>query len=232
MNTWEIDLSEREIDTLEVVSVFSSCVTKLNIIEGLKKMNLKQMVQHIYQLQSFTMNTLPDYGKSILHEISIEGHLSKCGLVRVSSPKDGDCFFHSIASNIIHAPETWRCVLESAGVLQSNSKDLPGNLSLRLRQLFVLEITGERQHNYKEFIIGDTDHCVLAQKFLAAGYFNSQLGDLMPLAMSTALQCYIVIFRTGRNNHLYVSPHSTQLKAEGRTIFWYTIRKEQDITMQ
>ena len=41
---WEIDLSDREMDMLYVVSVFFSCVTKLKIIEGLKKMNLKQIV--------------------------------------------------------------------------------------------------------------------------------------------------------------------------------------------
>ena len=41
---------------LSVVSVFSSCVIKLNIIVGWKKMNLKQMVEHVYRLQSFTTN--------------------------------------------------------------------------------------------------------------------------------------------------------------------------------
>jgi hypothetical protein len=47
---WEIDLSDREMDMLKVVSVFSSCITKLNIIEGLKKMDLKHMIQHVYRL--------------------------------------------------------------------------------------------------------------------------------------------------------------------------------------
>jgi hypothetical protein len=74
---WEIDLSDREMDMLKVVSVFSSCITKLNIIEGLKKMDLKQMIQHVYRLQSLTTNTdyvLPDYEISVKHKTSIEKH--------------------------------------------------------------------------------------------------------------------------------------------------------------
>jgi hypothetical protein len=33
-------------------------------------------------------------------------------------------------------------------------EEIPGNLSLRLRQLFVSEITGERQQYYMDFIVG------------------------------------------------------------------------------
>ena len=218
---WETDLSDREIDMLRVVSVFSSCVTKFNIIEGLKKMDLKQMIQHVYRLQSFTTNTeIPDYEISVQHTTSIEKHLSNCGLVISPSPKDGDCFFHSVARDIIHAPDIWKCVLKDAGVIHCISEEIPGNLSLRLRQLFVSEITGERQQYYMDFIVGGVDYCSEARKFLQIGYFNSQLGNLMPVAMATVLQCYIVLFKTDGNNHLYVTPQvAPPMEAQERTIF-------------
>ena len=191
---WEIDLSEREMDMLTVVSVFSSSVTKLNVIEGLKKMNLKQMVQHVFRLHSFTTNTdLPVYDTSVQHKTSIEEHLSNCGLVILASPKDGDWFFHSVASNIVRAPDVWKCVLRDMGVIGCNSEAIPDNLSLRLRELFVSEITDERQQYYMDFIIGEVDYCSEANKFLEIGYFDSQLGNLVPVAMATALQCYIVL---------------------------------------
>ena len=210
---WEIDLSEREMDMFIVVYVFSSSVTKLNI-EGLKNMNLKQMVQHVYRLQSFTTNT--DYDISVQHKTSIEEHLSNCGLVISASSQDGDCFFHSVASNIIHAPDIWKCVLKDVGVIHCNAEAIPENLPLRLRQLLVAEITGERQQYYMDSIIGGVDYCAESNKFLEIGYFNSPLGNLLPVAMATMLRRYIVLFRTDNNNHLYVSP---QVEAKERNIF-------------
>jgi hypothetical protein len=108
----------------------------------------------VYRLQSNTDYRLPDYEISVKHKTSIEKHLSNCGLVISPSPKDRDCFFHSVSSNIIYAPHIWKCVLRDAGVIHCISAEIPGNLSLRLRQLFVSEITGERQQYYMDFIVG------------------------------------------------------------------------------
>jgi hypothetical protein len=225
---WEIDLSEREMDMLTVVSVFSSSVTKLNVIEGLNKMNLKQMVQHVFRLHSFTTNTdLPVYDTSVQHKTSIEEHLSNCGLVILASPKDGDWFFHSVASNIVRAPDVWKCVLRDMGVIGCNSEAIPDNLSLRLRELFVSEITDERQQYYMDFIIGEVDYCSEANKFLEIGYFDSQLGNLVPVAMATALQCYIVL--SGQIKIIY--KYHLKWKHKRKQYFWFTTQKEQAIMM-
>ena len=47
----EIDLSGREIDMHLVVSVYSASVKKLSVTQALKRMNLQQMVEHVYCFQ-------------------------------------------------------------------------------------------------------------------------------------------------------------------------------------
>ena len=57
----------------------------------------------------------------------------------------------------------------------------------KLRQVFVHEILAK----YDSFINLNTD--AEAMKFLDSGYYNSQLGDLMPLAMANVLQAHVIL---------------------------------------
>jgi hypothetical protein len=76
----------------------------------------------------------------------------------------------------------------------------------------VSQILGGRQHYY---ITDDVDFCMEANRFLQDGYFDSQLGNLMPLAMAEALSSHVVLFRTDDDKPLYISPeHATE-----RTLF-------------
>ena len=43
-------------------------------------------------------------------------------------------------------------------------------------------------------------------KFLDSGYYNSQLGDLMPLAMANVLQAHVILLRTDTNIPWYITP--------------------------
>ena len=112
-------------------------------------------------------------------------------------------FFQSVATNILANPDTWEQSLRRIGIVVYTSDNLP----TQLRQVFVNEIIGERQQHYESFI---TDFIVNyeteARKFLKNGYFDSQLGNLMPLAVSNALQAYLLIFRRDTTNPLYIAP--------------------------
>ena len=48
-----------------------------------------------------------------------------------------------------------------------------------------------------------------AKRFLEDGYYNSVVGDTMPLALATALHAYLIIFTTDPENpFMYVTPDS------------------------
>ena len=49
-----------------------------------------------------------------------------------------------------------------------------------------------------------------AQKFSVDGYYNSEMGDLMPLAMANLLQSHIIIFTVNVQKPFYVSPNINQ----------------------
>lgn len=80
---------------------------------------------------------------------------------------------------------------------------------MKLRQVFVQEITGERRDIYEDFIEkGDLafDYVAEANKFLEDGFFASSHGDLMPLAMATHLQASIIITTNVNSTPMYVLP--------------------------
>ena len=105
-------------------------------------------------------------GKSGRHKTSVEKYLSSCGLILSSSPKDGNCFFYSVATDILQAPGTWKSVLKELGVIQCISDTIPEDLQQRLRQVFVSELMGDRQHYYTDFVTGEVNYCSEATKFL------------------------------------------------------------------
>jgi hypothetical protein len=115
-------------------------------------MNLKQMIQHVYWLKSFTLNSEYNCKFTVQRKISVTEHYSNCGLLLSASPMDGNCFFHSVATNILHARAIRKGVLKDVGLLHSTDETIPENLPQRLRKAFVSEITGERQRYYRDFI--------------------------------------------------------------------------------
>ena len=112
-------------------------------------------------------------------------------------------FFQSVAINILANPGTWEQSLKRIGILAYTSDNLP----TQLRQVFVTEIIGEKWQHYESFITDSiVNYEAEARKFLKNGYFDSQLRNLMPLAISNALQAYLLIFRRDTTNPLYITP--------------------------
>lgn len=52
------------------------------------------------------------------------------------------------------------------------SGGLPGDLPQILRQVFINEITGDRQPYYKNFVTGEVDFCSEARRFLQTGFYD------------------------------------------------------------
>ena len=80
-------------------------------------------------------------------------------------------------------------------------------MTAKLRQLFVDEILGDHRTMYEHFVQPIDDYTTESKKFLQDGFYNSSVGDLMPVAMATALLTNIVIFNASQDSHpIYVVP--------------------------
>lgn len=69
-----------------------------------------------------------------------------------------------------------------------------------LRRLIVEEFFGQNRHVDEPFLVTSTDlYEKEAQKFLQPRFYESELGNCVPLAMSNILQMPIVIFTSMEN---------------------------------
>ena len=132
------------------------------------------------------------------------------GLVLSQSLKDGNCFYTSVSTNILNDPDIWKAQLRLLGIM-----DISSILPTQHRQVFVSELTGQRERHYKDFTT-DVDYSEEAKKYLNDGYYDSQLGNLMPLAMAEALESNFILFRTDDVQPLFVTPQCVSIH---RTIF-------------
>ena len=110
-------------------------------------------------------------------------------------------FFNSVVKGILQS-NNWHAVLSSIGITDYNV----ATISNKLRNIFVHEITNEKLHYYQSFTTLENEEFLQeAFTFVNDGYFNSCLGDLVPLAISNALKASFVIFRPSKYP-LYVTP--------------------------
>ena len=144
--------------------------------------------------------------------LSLMERLSNCGLVLSSSEKDGNCFFTSVAKNVCNHPEIWESKLRQVGI---EHVEMSHALVTKLRQIFVSELTGEREHQYRDFVTC-MNYKEEAETFLMDGFYNSEVGNLMPLAMAESLEANIVLFRTDNDKTFFVTP---QVTSTHRTLF-------------
>ena len=113
------------------------------------------------------------------------------------SDANGNCFFHSVATNINSNPDAWSYL----SILDKDASSMI-DLTSKLRHLFVQEILECHRAMYEHFVQPVSDYKTEAEKFLRDGFYNSSLGDLMPVAMATALQTIIVIITTNPDSDL------------------------------
>ena len=83
--------------------------------------------------------------------------------------------------NIKSRPDRW---------IELGTTDLE-SLSLKLREIFMKEVSGENRPLYEEFNPLLNDYTTEAHKFLQNGFFDNAFDDLMPLAIATALKACI-----------------------------------------
>lgn len=202
---WELDISENIIDLHLVVEVYTRCLEKLQIMKSLLSMglpNLKECTMHFTSFDPKPTLCTPDTQVLTAHQ-----KLYKYGLQPATVCGDGNCFFTAVASSMIRNTRVWHDSLSLAGVTVNSELTL-NMVTTALRQVFVRELLGERRSKYEDFLVQEgLDYDSEANKFLTSSFYDSELGDTMPLALCTALQFSIIIFSTdARVPTMYVTP--------------------------
>ena len=181
---WERELSENSMDLSLLIPVYHNSLKKYQVMNNMIKEKLIQGASKIASFKEFKpgkiTETVSDTPKNKA-TLEIESY----GLTIIPVSPDGNCFFAAVVTNIKYNPNL---NFEAFGKTESIV-----TICTKLRQVFVLEITGERRSVYENFIQLDERNTYLdeANKFLQNGYFASVLGDLMPLAMATILNVYL-----------------------------------------
>jgi len=196
---WEADTSEVSIDYGLVIPVYQRSLHKLNVVNGLIDLKINELANDI---SSFTEICLYDASFSNVNKPL--GSLMEYGLTISPASTNGNCFFHSVAINICANPSVW----SHLQVVDEFAPDV-SVMTAKLRRLFVDEILGENRRAYEHFIQPIDDYTTESQKFLQDGFYNSSVGDLMPVAMATALLANIIMFRQNKDSQahpMYVVP--------------------------
>ena len=123
------------------------------------------------------------------------------GFDTMPMPGDGDCFFHCISESLTSVTEIKNvdlvAHLKSIGIRKEMGN---GEKVTVLRNLLVEEFLGQNRPVYEPFLVSSTETLhIEAQKFKDPGYYDSELGNCVPLAMSNILQVPLVIFTSMEN---------------------------------
>ncbi len=129
--------------------------------------------------------------------------LSSWKFSKISVPRDGNCFFTSVALELSYfSPET----VEQLGL--SHAAPIT-ELVARLRTLIVEEWMGTQRHIYEEFITDTSQFEFWANLFKQNYFYDCELGNTMPLAMANALSVSFVVFTSHEcSSPYYVTPYS------------------------
>lgn len=191
---WEQIMPENNTNLDLIMTTFQKCVQKYRVVEGLQKTNVSRLNDYIHVFKEFTTHNLNKGDSSFLNH---HDNLSKYGLTVSPTIANGNCFFQAVAMNIKSRPDRW---------IELGTIDLE-SLSFKLREIFVQEVIGDNRPLYEEFIPSINDYTTEVYKFLQNGFFDSAFGDLMPLAIATALKASIIIIISGCQYHpTYVTP--------------------------
>ena len=161
------------------------------------KLSITELAKSISNFQEFFVRDI-----CISNDNKQLKSLMEYGLTILPVNKDGNCFFKSVAINICTNNTAW----SHLHVLGNCTPEIP-DMTAKLCQIFVDEILGDRCTMYEHFVQPIDDYVTQSKKFLQDRFYNSAIGDLMPVAIATALLANIVIFSTNQDSHpMYVVP--------------------------
>lgn len=210
--TWVQVEDENEYDHTLVDNILKVSLSQLKMYKTLKSQTntatlLLKYAPYMHILSDGYFQSLlsPNLDDIEIHKARLKSNITAWNFDLIPVPPDGNCFFTSIALSLIQDINRFKSVLESIKVDVNNPIS---ELTSRLRQIIVHEWL-EHRHNYEGFLTNEIYEYEVS-KFLQNGYYNSALGDTMPLAMATALNISIVILTSIPSSPVFfVSPPTT-----------------------
>ena len=200
-------MSDNGIDMEVTKNIYLAAINKMRIVNTLKTSVASVLLSCIGELKAFCptiQSSIDDDYTS--NKDSIQQQLCQYGLCLKSSQDGGvgNCFFYSLANGLLEDLPMWHTILVQKGLVERSLL----NLSQELRSLFVKELCGEKREHYRCFTtLQQDEYQEETSKFLVSGYFDSSIGNLMPLAMSNALFVNFVILRPSQQP-LYITPEN------------------------
>ena len=111
---WEIDISENTVDMELVVPSLVKSLHKYNVMMILKLMGLTRLKNSTFQFEEF--HAITDWRPC---SSNLRQTLYDYGLRFQAVPGDGNCFFTSIALNLLSDMTIWHPSLSLAGISSS-----------------------------------------------------------------------------------------------------------------
>ena len=204
---WEIDVSTTIMDMGQILPIYCRSLQKLEVRTELVKMKLTQLTHIVKHFQEFQTSKVSSIDE--VNDTHLLNRLSEYGLTFSPTIPDGNCFFQAVSMNIMSDLDKWKDRLATFDIFSNQTMDLE-TLSMMFRSVFVQEVTGDHRYMYESFVPQnglEFDFVREANTFLENGVYNTSIGDLMPLAIATALQASLVIITSNSQMpHMYVVP--------------------------
>jgi len=96
---WEIDVTDCQMDMDQICSIYTTSLQKLKVTRSLVKMKLTNLKYAIPNFKHFT--SLPVLGDALQPDQQLLTKLSEFGLTFSPVAPDGNCFFNSVALNLM-----------------------------------------------------------------------------------------------------------------------------------
>ena len=196
--SWHQEHSDSDtISTTCIVDILQVSLSQLNVYKSMKLQTktASPLLKYIPFVQMLPCIHLGEGASRDLnltqHKTRLKNTLKSWNFTLLPVVPDGNCFFTSVAIGLVNGGEQLREVITSMGL----SLNAPITvLASRLHEVIIQEWLGENRYEYECFTSTESSFEVEATKFLQNGYYDSELGNTMPLAMANALKVSLVVF--------------------------------------
>ncbi len=220
-HTWEHDDTQEDmLDAEEVSQILTTSISQFKMLVSIKQYSktgtyLWKYIPYMQMLPAALFGKIGclDYVVTEQQEAEKQEHLVRLKAILLSwrfhhSPvdEDGNCFFSAIALGLL---QNAAYIISGLGIQMDSQITV---LVAKLREVIVAEWLGPNRYDYEEFLTTDICYESEANHFLTDGYYNSELGNSMPLAMANALKISIVVFSSQEGSPVYYvsSKYTTQ----------------------
>jgi hypothetical protein len=213
-STWmqEQTHTEDSIDPSEIESTILISLTQFNVHKSMRAQTktATQLWKYIPFTQLLPLiyirnSVLSDPAEVREHNQRLQNNASSWGFHLIPVPKDGNCFFFSVALSLLQNTNN-HPILNKLGV---DINDSVVHLSLKLREVIVQEWLGPNRSEYESFLTSESTYEDDAKQFLQLHHYNTDLGNTMPLAMANAIGVSFIILTSMASSPVFiVSPRA------------------------